>query len=217
MAAITPLIQLKGISFAYPGGDILLDNLDFSLDAGEKIGLMGATGSGKSTLLHIIMGLLKPDRGDIRLLGKAMTSEQDFRQARKKIGFVFQHADDQLFSPTVMEDVAFGPLNLGYGPTEAITLARQTLADLNLQGLENRITHTLSGGEKKLVSLATVLVMKPTVLLLDEPTTGLDKVTVDRIVAILDCLSSGCIIVSHEQDFLNRVTHQVRQLGSTGC
>lgn len=217
MAAVSSLIQLKGVSFAYPGATTLLDKVDFSLEQGEKIGLVGATGCGKSTLLHIIMGLLKPDRGEIRLFETLMTAERDFRQARKKMGFVFQNADDQLFSPTVIEDVAFGPLNLGYTVTEASALAREVLTDLNLQGCEDRITYTLSGGEKKLVSLATVLVMKPLVLLLDEPTTGLDKETVDRIVAILERLALSCVIVSHERDFLARVTNKVQQMDSKNC
>jgi cobalt/nickel transport system ATP-binding protein len=212
MVTAHPLIRLTGISFAYPGSKVIFDNLDFALCQGEKIGLVGANGCGKSTLLHLIMGLLKPTRGEIEIFGEPVRSERHFKKVRTKLGFVFQNADDQLFSPTVLEDVAFGPLNQGYSPGQALTMARRTLADLQLDGFEDRITYKLSGGEKKLVSLATVLVMKPQVLMLDEPTTGLDEDTVGRITAILEGLDLSSIIVTHEQAFFNRVTTKVYRL-----
>ena len=179
------MIDLKDISFGYPGGTLVLDQLNLSLRAGDRTGLMGANGSGKTTLFHIIMGLLKPSAGSIEIFGKPVRAEKDFEEVRQRVGLLFQDADDQLFSPTVLEDVAFGPLNLGKSKEEAKTIAQQTLMSLGLTGFEDRVTHKLSGGEKRLVSLATVLAMEPEVLLLDEPTTGLDQATEKRLIEIL--------------------------------
>ena len=203
------ILELDNICFSYEKDKPVLNNLKFSLPEGEKLGLIGYNGSGKTTLLHMIMGLLKPSSGSIRVLGKTVESKKDFLAVRRTIGFLFQNADDQLFCPTVLEDVAFGPLNLGKTPKEARTMAMETLEMLNLKGFENRVTHRLSGGEKKLVSLATVLVMQPKALLLDEPTTGLDEDARNTIASILNHLSIGYVIVSHEYDFLAETTRQI--------
>jgi len=203
------IIELDRICFSYETGKPVLDNLTFDLPKGEKLDLIGYNGSGKTTLLHIIMGLLTPSSGAIRLLGKPVETKMDFREVRRRIGFLFQNADDQLFSPTVLEDVAFGPLNHGTSPKKAREMAMETLEQLNLQGFENRITHKLSGGEKKLVSLATVLVMQPDALLLDEPTTGLDEDARFRIESLLNRLDISTVIVSHEYDFLARTTRKI--------
>jgi cobalt/nickel transport system ATP-binding protein len=200
------VIELEGIHFAYSQERPVLDGADFRLNAGDKVGLIGANGSGKSTLLHIIMGLVRPSSGTARLFGSPVRTEAEFRRARTRIGLLFQNADDQLFSPTVLEDVAFGLLNLGLTPGEACRRAEKTLEDLGLLGFEDRVTHHLSEGEKRLVALATVLTMEPEVLLLDEPTTGLDEKTRERIIQILRGLDAGCIIVSHEYDFLALTT-----------
>jgi len=203
------LIDLENVSFSYPGQGPVLDRLNFQLRKGERLGLIGPNGSGKSTFMHLLMGLIKPDSGSVRLFGMPMAGEKDFKQARKRLGFVFQNADDQLFSPTVIEDVAFGLLNNGKTPKEAVTLSKKILRALDLDGFENRITYKLSGGEKKLVSLATVLVMEPEVLLLDEPTTGLDEQTVKRIADLLNELDIGYVVVSHEFDFLAKTTGDI--------
>ncbi|MDM8524776.1 ABC transporter ATP-binding protein [Desulfococcaceae bacterium HSG8] len=207
------IIQMENVFFSYPYSEApVLDRLNFKLKKGDKLGLIGHNGSGKTTFMHLIMGLLMPSSGTIRIYGKPVKTEKDFRIVREKIGLLFQHADDQLFSPTVLEDVAFGPLNLGKTPDQAREISIQTLEKLNLQGFKNRITHKLSGGEKKLVSLATVLVMQPEVLLLDEPTTGLDEATKERIIRILNSLDISYIIVSHEYDFLARTTNQISNM-----
>ena len=206
MGADRLAIDLKNISYTYPDGRSVLKDLSFKLVEGARAGLIGPNGSGKTTLLHLLMGLISPTDGKIHLFGREMQSETDFRETRKKIGIVFQNADDQLFSPTVLEDVAFGPLNLGASPAEAKEIAIKTLTDLNLIGFEDRISYRLSGGEKKLVALATVLAMDPAVLVMDEPTTGLDEETNERIVNILNALDKTLLIVSHEYDFLARTT-----------
>jgi len=208
------LINLKDISFSYPGGKPILKNLFFQLKEKERIGLIGPNGSGKTTLFHIIMGLLKPSSGRIEIFGKQMQEEKDFRPVRQKIGLLFQDADDQLFSPTVLEDVAFGPLNQGKSISEAKAVARETLATLGLERFENRVTYKLSGGEKKLVSLATVLAMKPQILLLDEPTTGLDSETTDRIITLLKDIDISYVFISHNLDFITQTSHRVCGIAS---
>ena len=203
------IIELDNIRFSYEKAKPVLNNLNFSLPEGEKLGLIGYNGSGKTTLMHMIMGLVKPSSGTIRVLGKRVETRKDFVEVRRTIGFLFQNADDQLFCPTVLEDVAFGPLNLGKSPKEARMMAMETLERLNLRGFEDRITHKLSGGEKKLVSLATVLVMQPKALLLDEPTTGLDEDARSRIESLLNQLDISYVIVSHEYDFLAGTTRKI--------
>jgi len=203
------ILLLEDICFSYPFGKSVLNELQFKLHRGEKVGLIGENGSGKTTFLHIIMGLLRATSGTITILDKPMETENDFRKAREKIGFLFQNPDDQLFCPTVLEDVAFGPLNLGKSPAEAKEMSLNTLKSLNLEGFEDRITHKLSGGEKKLVALATILVMEPCLLLLDEPTTGLDEDTRNRILSILNNLDISYVIVSHEFDFLEHSTRSI--------
>ncbi len=200
------LIALRAIDFSYTGGPQVLKNLDFDLHAEERVGLLAPNGSGKTTLFHVIMGLLKPIRGRIMLFGQPAEKEADFAAARRRIGLLFQDADDQLFSPTVLEDVAFGPLNLGKSRDEAIAVARQTLARLGLSGFENRVTFRLSGGEKRLVSLATVLAMEPEVLLLDEPTTGLDDRTRETLAGLINDLDLAYILISHNTRFLEETT-----------
>jgi cobalt/nickel transport system ATP-binding protein len=205
----SPVIQLENISFGYPGSSLILDKLDFHLDHGKKIGLIGPNGGGKTTFFHIIMGLLEPSSGTIEIFGKPIKNKADFLFVRQKIGLLFQNSDDQLFSPTVLEDVAFGPLNLGKTKKEAISTAMNTLKYLGLSGFEDRMTYKLSGGEKRLVSLATVLAMEPEILLLDEPTTGLDDTTKKHFIHLLSQLELSYILISHELDFLEETTDTI--------
>jgi len=203
------ILNLEDISFNYTGGPKVLADLDLQFFKGDRIGLMGPNGSGKTTLFQIIMGLLKPSSGSIEIYNYPCKTEKDFISVRKKIGLLFQDADDQLFSPTVLEDVAFGPLNLGKSRDEAMEISFNTLNFLGLSGFEDRITYKLSGGEKKLVSLATVLAMEPEVLLLDEPTSGLDEKTKATLKNVLSGLDLSYIIISHEIDFLAEITDHI--------
>jgi len=200
------LIKLEGIAFGYPGGSPVLEDLSFTLSECDRIGIVAPNGSGKTTLLHIIMGLLTPSAGSLELFGRVMQNEKDFRDVRRKVGLLFQDADDQLFSPTVLEDVAFGPLNMGKSKDEAIALSRETLERLELKGFEEKNTFKLSGGEKRLVALATILAMQPQILLLDEPTAGLDQKTKKHLIEILSELDLAYILISHEFDFLRATT-----------
>lgn len=196
------IIRMQKICYAYPGRAPVLDNLNFVMRPGERIGLVAPNGSGKTTLFHIIMGLLAPDSGTIEIFSRSMNDEKDFVAVRQRIGMLFQDADDQLFSPTVLEDVAFGPLNMGKSKEAALAISRKTLAQLGLSGFESRVTYRLSGGEKRLVALATVLAMEPEVLLLDEPTSGLDEKTKARLKEVLKSLSLSYVLISHEFNFM---------------
>jgi len=200
------LFELTGICFGYPRHDRILDGADFRVNPGDRLALIGPNGSGKTTLLHIMVGLLKPDAGTVMAFGAERRTEQDFCDVRRRAGLVFQDPDDQLFCPTVAEDVAFGPLNLGKSPDEALAIVDRTLDQLHLAHLRDRVTHKLSGGEKRLVSLATVLAMEPEVLLLDEPTNALDEGTQERLVKMLDELPQAMVIISHDAAFRRQAT-----------
>lgn len=213
-----PLIRLENITFAYPGANKpVLQDFSFQLRPEDHLGLIGPNGSGKTTLLHLIMGLLRPQAGRIVIFGQEVRTEKDFVAVRQQVGLLFQNADDQLFCPTVLEDVAFGPLNQGKTPAEAKQIALETLMRLGLSGFEDRVTYKLSGGEKRLVSLATVLAMQPQVLLLDEPTTGLDEATKHRLIHIMQDLSIPFIIVSHEPNFLHHTVHNCCHMHLDHC
>jgi len=199
------IIEIEDVTFAYPGECTVLEELDLAVNRGERIGIIGPNGSGKTTLFHIIMGLISPESGKMRIFGSDVHSEKDFLAVRRRIGYLFQSSEDQLFCPTVIEDVAFGPLNLGRSPAEAKEIALKTLEALGIPEFGNRISHKLSHGEKKLVALASVLAMDPEVLILDEPTAGLDQKTKTRLMEILEGLEQTLIIASHEMDFLSRM------------
>ena len=203
-----PFLEIKEVSYSYPGNAPVLSNCSFTINS-ERVGLIGANGSGKTTLLHLMVGLLKPQNGEILFNGIPVKEEKDYRELRKSIGFLFQNSDDQLFSPTVIEDIAFGPLNLGMKPEEARLRAQETLKELGLSHVENRVTHRLSGGEKKLVALATILSMRPRLLLLDEPTNNLDPETRNHIVRILKSLDLALVVISHDWDFLDETTEML--------
>ena len=206
------MIRLSDLDFSYDPTRPVLHGLNFHLAPDEKIGLIGPNGSGKTSLFHLIVGLLHPSRGQVEIFDQVRRQETDFWEVRQRVGLLFQDADDQLFCPTVAEDIAFGPLNLGKEHAETTRIVRDTLALVGLQGFEERITYHLSGGEKRLVSLATVLAMAPDVLLLDEPTGGLHENAVARLEAILQDHVRACIIISHDRSFLERTTQKRYQM-----
>lgn len=199
------LIELSDIHFAHPGHPPVLNGASLRLDPGQRLSLTGPNGCGKSTLLQIVMGLRQPDSGTVTVFGTPRREEADFHEVRRRVGLVFQDADDQLFCPTVAEDVAFGPLNLGKPQTEALAIADRVLADLDLAHLRDRVTHKLSGGEKRLATLASVLAMEPEVLLLDEPTNALDTKNEARLTEILLGLPQPILLVSHSAEFRARI------------
>ncbi|CUU42547.1 Cobalt import ATP-binding protein CbiO [Blastochloris viridis] len=205
------LLEARNLSFAYPGQPEVLSGADLALATGERLCLEGANGAGKSTLLQILVGLLLPQVGTVVAFGRERRAERDFHEVRCRAGLVFQDPDDQLFCPTVAEDVAFGPLNTGHSRGEAAAIVARVLDELRLSHLRDRVTHKLSGGEKRLVTLAAVLAMEPQVLLLDEPTNALDEPTRERLIGILHGLPQAMIIVSHDPLFRRSVaTRSVR-------
>ncbi|GAB6187938.1 energy-coupling factor ABC transporter ATP-binding protein [Thermopirellula anaerolimosa] len=200
----TPVIRIRDVIFGYAPGQDVLRGASLEIRAGEAVGLIGANGSGKTTLLHLLCGLLTPRSGSVEVLGKPRRPK-DFDEILGRVGLLFQDSDDQLFCPTVAEDVAFGPLNQGRSREEVAELVRRTLEELGLGGYENRVTYRLSGGEKRLAALAAVLAMEPAALLLDEPTSGLDDKAAERVVSVLTRLSQAKLIVSHDRPLLRRV------------
>jgi len=211
-----PLLRLKGVHAGYRGREVLR-GVDLSLGRGERLALLGANGAGKSTLLHVVTGLIGMTAGTVEAFGAPRRSEKDFREVRARAGLVFQDPDDQLFCPTVLEDVAFGPMNLGQTHDEARATARATLSRLGLGAFEDRITHRLSGGEKRLVAIAAVLAMEPDVLLLDEPTIGLDPDAYGRLCDMLERLPQAMIIVAHDAGFVARLATSAAQLRNGIC
>lgn len=201
-----PLIRFDHVDFAYTAGRPVLSRCSFRLAGGDRVALVGPNGSGKTTLLQLIVGLLRPSSGRIEAFGRVRQREADFHEVRRRAGLLFQETDDQLFCPTVAEDVAFGPLNLGKPREEVRQIVAQTLESVGLDGYQQRITYRLSTGEKRLVALATVLAMRPEVLLLDEPTSGLDESSTRRLLGLLAELPQAMLIVSHHREFLEKTT-----------
>ena len=210
------LIRLREVSFSHEPGRPVLQGLNLEFGRGERVGLIGSNGSGKTTLLHLIVGLLRPAAGSIEAFGELRQKEADFREVRARVGLLFQDPEDQLFCPTVAEDVAFGPLNLGKSYSEALAIVTEALELLGLAGYEERITYKLSHGEKRLVSLATVLAMTPEVLLLDEPIAGLDEETRERVAETLTDLPMPMIVVSQDREFLRSITNKAVLLRNGG-
>lgn len=196
------IFSVENLSFSWPCGRNVLNNINFALYPGQAIGLCGSNGSGKTTFFRLITGLLRPTSGHVRLGGKILSGESDFRQLRRHVGFVLQESDDQLFFPSVLEDISFGPLNLGCAHAEAMERARESLSLVGLEGFGERLTHNLSGGEKKLVAIAAILAMRPRALLLDEPLNGLDEDAGRRIVDVINNLVCAKVIIAHDPAFL---------------
>ncbi|MBF0169415.1 MAG: ABC transporter ATP-binding protein [Alphaproteobacteria bacterium] len=194
-------IRVEGLSFSYPGAKGTLDQVSFEITHGESVAVIGANGAGKTTLLNLLNGILCPSSGRITV-GDLIVSEKTLQQVRRTVGTVFQDPDDQLFMPTVFEDVAFGPLNLGMSEDDCRRLAQSCLEEVGAWHLQDRAPHHLSGGEKRRVAIAAVLSMSPDILLLDEPTTGLDARGRRQIIKLLGGFTHSKIIVSHDLEMI---------------
>lgn len=206
------LIEIKELTFSYNGAKPLFENLKFVLHEGERVGLKGKTGAGKTTLLYLIMGFLKPQGGEIILFEKPRKSEEDFAEVRTKLGFLFQDPEIQLFCPTIKEDIAFGPLNLGMKREEIFRIIKEVSEYFGIAHLLERSVLQLSGGEKKICALASVMAMRPKVYLLDEPTAGLDEVYKERLHRFLRDNAETYLIVSHDDDFLEETCEKIYYL-----
>lgn len=199
---MTNLIEVRGLSYRYPRRGTVLNQADFALQAGQRVALTGSNGAGKTTFLHLLVGLKKAKAGEIIAFGQVRKEKSDFVEVRTRAGLLFQDPDDQLFCPTVLEDVAFGPLNQGRNRQQAIEIAQKVLADLGMSGFEECITYELSGGEKRMITLACVLAMSPDVLLLDEPSNALDTEARRRLIDTLKSLPQAMIVISHDHELL---------------
>jgi cobalt/nickel transport system ATP-binding protein len=204
----TAIVEVENLVYAYPQQQPVLNHINLKLNVGDRVALMGATGSGKSTLLENLMGLKQPQNGRITINGITLTPKT-LPQIRKKIGFSFQDANDQLFMPTILEDVTFGPRNYGISPIVAKEKAEQLLANFGLEQYANRSAHELSGGQRRLAALASILALEPTILILDEPTTGLDPLWRRKLAQILLKLSVEVILIaSHDLHWLGKTTQR---------
>ncbi|MEM7579972.1 MAG: energy-coupling factor ABC transporter ATP-binding protein [Mastigocoleus sp.] len=203
-----PEVAVKNLVYAYPNQQPTLKGISFDLKAGERVALMGATGSGKSTLLENLIGLKQPLSGKVQICGVDV-EPKNLPKIRRHIGFTFQDANDQLFMPTILEDITFGPRNYGVSHADAKDKARKLLADFGLEMYANRSAHELSGGQKRLVALATTLALDPDILILDEPTNGLDPAWRRKLAQILLKLPVKVILIaSHDLHWLGRVTQR---------
>jgi cobalt transport protein ATP-binding subunit len=190
-------VMVERLSFAYPDGRRALDDVSLDIAVGEKVALVGPNGAGKSTLLLHLNGLLRPAAGAVRVFG--LTPEgAAARQVRAQVGLVFQDPDDQLFSPTVFDDVAYGPLYAGLPADEVRARVSAALAAVGLAGYESRTSHHLSLGEKKRVAIATVLAMQPALLVLDEPSAGLDPRARRGLIRLLATLPQTLVLTTHD-------------------
>jgi cobalt/nickel transport system ATP-binding protein len=193
---VQPAIQIRDLSFSYPDGRQALRGIRLEIDAGEKVAAVGPNGAGKSTLLLHLNGILHGE-GSVCVSGLEVNG-RNARAVRAKVGLVFQDPDDQLFSTTVLEDVAFGPLHLGLPLDEVRRRVAAALEAVGMAGHEGRMPHHLSLGECKRIAIATVLAMQPEILVLDEPSAGLDPRTRRGLIAILRALTQTMLIASHD-------------------
>jgi len=202
------IVEARGLEHTYADGTRALRGLSCRILHGESVAIVGANGAGKSTFLLHLNGLLKPSAGEVRI-GDMPVLPGTLAQVHRTVGFVFQDPDDQLFMPTVEEDVAFGPLNLGLPPGEAKARARAALERVGAAHLAARAPYRLSGGEKRAVAIAGVLAMAPSILVLDEPSAGLDSAARRRLIELLRSFSHTRIIASHDLDLVLDVCSRV--------
>ncbi|MBD1883037.1 ABC transporter ATP-binding protein [Microcoleus vaginatus] len=203
-----PTIEVQDLVFGYPEQKPVLRGISFTLHPGERVALLGLTGAGKSTLLENLIGLKMPQSGEIRVQGKKL-EEATLSQARRQIGFCFQDANDQLFMPTILEDVTFGPRNYGVPPGVARDRALSLLDEFGLVEFANRSAHELSGGQRRLAALAAILALEPAILILDEPTNGLDPSWRRHLAKVLSQLPIEVILIaSHNLNWIGKTTQR---------
>ncbi len=200
----TPAVTLRDLRFSYPDGRLALDGISLNIEAGEKLALVGPNGAGKSTLLLHLNGALGGLDGAVSIAGTALT-RRTLKRVRACVGLVFQDPNDQLFSPTVFDDVAFGPLYMNLPPDQVHERVRTALAQVGMSGFEERMPHRLSIGQRKRIALATVLSMRPQILALDEPSAGLDPRARRELVHLLSGLEQALIVSTHDM----RLVHDV--------
>lgn len=204
MSAIT----VKDLVFNYSQEKPILRGISFNIEVGERVALLGPTGTGKSTLMENLIGLKEPVSGQI-WIKELPVETATLSKVRRRVGFCFQNPDYQLFMPTILEDITFGPLNYGSSSEEAEEVARKLLTEFGLEADANRSAYELSGGQKRLAALATILALKPSILILDEPTNGLDPLWRRNLAEILPQLPvEAMLIASHDLNWVSKVTQR---------
>ena len=206
------IIDLQDVHFIYPDGTQAVSGVSFRIVHGESVGIVGANGAGKSTLLLQLSGTFLPTAGSIRI-GEIVLSKKTVKEIRKKIGFVFQDPDDQIFMPTVFEDVAFGPLHLGWTMEYVEKSAPKALEQVNCLHLKDRPPHKLSLGQKRAVTIASVISMDPDILVMDEPSSNLDPRSRRQLIQLLKSFQHSKIIASHDLDMVMEICERTIILG----
>lgn len=198
-----PVLEAAGLSYSYPDGRMAVDGVSLSLGSEESLALIGPNGAGKTTLLLLLAGILEPDGGEVTVLGRKFDGRED-KEIRRRLGVVFQETEDQLFSPTVFDDVAFGPLNFGVPPGEVPRRVEEALRKVGLEGCDARNPHRLSSGERRRAAIATVLSYEPQVLLLDEPSNDLDPRGRRDLARWLRAAPEAIVLASHDLELVLR-------------
>ncbi|MFN2143869.1 MAG: energy-coupling factor ABC transporter ATP-binding protein [Anaerolineales bacterium] len=191
------VVQIRGLQIAYPDGHVALKGIDLNICDGEKVALVGPNGAGKSTLMLHLNGIFNPSQGELSI-GGLQIIEKNLPVIRAMVGLVFQNPDDQLFSPTVFDDVAFGPLHMGLPEEEVYRRVGEALAAVQMSDFGDRLSHHLSMGQKKRIAIATVLSMQPQILILDEPSAGLDPRARRALINLLRDLPITMLVSSHD-------------------
>ena len=200
------MIEFQNVSFSY-GEAPVVENLSFSIQKGETVGLIGANGAGKSTIMKLMLGLIFGS-GEIKVDGLPMNKE-NLAEIRRKIGFVLQDSDNQMFMPTVYDDMMFGLLNYGMSKVDAERRVDAVLEQLDLTQLKNKYNHKISGGEKRMAAIATVLAMEPEVIIMDEPSVSLDPYNRRAVINVINSLTQTKIIASHDLDMIMETCRRV--------
>jgi cobalt/nickel transport system ATP-binding protein len=193
----TPVLDVRGLAYAYPDGHQALFGVDLHVHAGERVALLGPNGAGKTTLVHHLNGILVGGAGSVAVSGLPV-EKKNLREIRRRVGIVFQDPDDQLFMPTVREDVAFGPRNLGLRGDELDAVVMDALSRVGMEAYADRPPHHLSFGQRRRVAVATVLAMEPSILVLDEPSSNLDPASRRELAEILVALDITLLMVTHD-------------------
>jgi cobalt/nickel transport system ATP-binding protein len=204
------VIEIEGLSFSYPDGQQALQEVNLVVHAGESVAIIGPNGAGKSTLLLHFNGILRGN-SKVRICGLP-AEDRNLKEIRRRVGMVFQDPEDQLFSPTVFDDVAFGPINMGCSKAEVERRVKQALERVGMSGYEQRSPYHLSVGEKKKVAIATVLSMEPEILVLDEPTSNLDPRSKWNLIKLLQGLCITKIVATHDLELVRALCHRTVML-----
>jgi cobalt/nickel transport system ATP-binding protein len=204
-------VEILDLNYSYPDGRKALHGINLTVNKGDTVGLIGHNGAGKSTLIMLLNGVFT-GKGTIKIAGLTL-EKKNLKEIRKSVGVVFQNPDDQLFMPTVFDDIAFGPLNFGLSCEDVKNRVDEVIKAMKLEGFEDRLPHHLSTGEKKRVSIATVLSMRPSIIVLDEPSSNLDPKGRRELIRLLKTIEGTKIIATHDLELVLEICNKVILMG----